>query len=149
MQEAQKVLAQRANNFSEIKAKIERKNSIANEQHGTQEITPLLEAQTSVDPNAKNTNIVQELKAKIERKNSIANEQHGTQEITPLLEAQTSVDPNAKNTNIVQELKARVEKLGQALEELKEKSNKKCKMGLLCKNVKQLKMSWKKLKNLK
>ena len=149
LQEAQKVLAQRANNFSEIKAKIERKNSIANEQHGTQEITPLLEAQTSVDPNAKNTNIVQELKAKIERKNSIANEQHGTQEITPLLEAQTSVDPNAKNTNIVQELKARVEKLGQALEELKEKSNKKCKMGLLCKNVKQLKMSWKKLKNLK
>lgn len=120
LQEAQKVLAQRANNFSEIKAKLERKNSIAKEQHGTQEITTLQEAQAGV---------VQELKAKIERKNSIANEQHGTQEITPLLEAQTSVDPNAKNTNIVQELKARVEKLGQALEELKEKKQQKMQNG--------------------
>ena len=128
----------------ELKKQIETRISTA-EQH-VQQKTTLQEAQKVL---AQRANNFSEIKAKIERKNSIANEQHGTQEITPLLEAQTSVDPNAKNTNIVQELKARVEKLGQALEELKEKSNKKCKMGLLCKNVKQLKMSWKKLKNLK
>ena len=87
------------------------------------------EAQASVDPNAQGANKVQGLKAIFEGENSTANEQHGTQEITPLLEAQTSVDPNAKNTNIVQELKARVEKLGQALEELKEKKQQKMQNG--------------------
>ena len=133
LQEAQKVLAQRANNFSEIKAKIERKNSIANEQHGTQEITPLLEAQTSVDPNAKNTNIVQELKARVEKLGQALEElkekkQQKMQNGTSLQEretAQNELEKIKKSQITFEKLKAKSEDVGKLLKEIKEQEQQK------------------------
>ena len=118
--------AQGTNKILGLKAIFEGKNSIANEQPVHKETSK--EAQAGVVQNAQGANKVQGLKAKFEHQNSTTNEKQGHQE-TPLLEAQASVDPNAKNTNIVQELKARVEKLGQALEELKEKKQQKMQNG--------------------
>lgn len=133
LQEAQKVLAQRANNFSEIKAKLERKNSIANEQHGTQEITPLLEAQTSVDPNAKNTNIVQELKARVEKLGQALEElkekkQQKMQNGTSLQEretAQNELEKIKKSQITFEKLKAKSEDIGKLLKEIKEQEQQK------------------------
>lgn len=133
LQEAQKVLAQRANNFSEIKAKLERKNSIANEQHGTQEITPLLEAQASVDPNAKNTNIVQELKARVEKLGQALEElkekkQQKMQNGTSLQEretAQNELEKIKKSQITFEKLKAKSEDVGKLLKEIKEQEQQK------------------------